>query len=287
MGEQAAALRRIIEEPGLVPLVGAYDVLSARLAEQSGFPAIHVGGYNLSASRLGMPDVGFLTMAENLDALRAITGRVSIPVLADGDDGYGNHLNVTRLVRELERAGVAGVHIEDQVFPKRCGHMEGKRVVSRADMVAKIAAAVDARRDADFVVVARTDAAAVTGFDDALERAAAYAEAGADVLFVEAPEQEEQVATIARRIGKPLIYNWCFGGKSPDVAPARLSAMGFKFLLLTDVLFAVAHTLRDLYAEVRHTGTYAGFAPRMVPFAEFNRIVGMGEVEALDQRYGR
>ena len=284
---QTRALRAILRQDGLVPLVGAYDVLSAKLAQRSGFPALHVGGYNLSAAHLGLPDVGYLTMAENLDVLRRIAGAVEIPVIADGDDGYGNYLNVGRLIRELERAGVAGVHLEDQVFPKRCGHMAGKRVVPTEAMVTKIRAAADARRDPDFVLIARTDAIAVTGFGDAIARAQAYAEAGADVIFVEAPETPEQAAAIPRAVGRPALFNWCYGGRSPTPTFAEVASLGYKFILLTDVLFAVSRTLTDLYDEVRRTGTYAGFADRMLPFDDFNRLVGLDEVARLDRKYAR
>ena len=195
-------LRGLIAGDELVPIVGAYDALSARLVERAGFEVMHVGGYNLSASHLGLPDVGYLTLSETVDLAGRIAANTNLPVIADGDDGYGNHLNVGRLISELERAGLAGVHIEDQVFPKRCGHMAGKRLVPAETFVQKIKAAVDARRDGDFVIIARTDAIAVEGFEQAIERANLYGDAGADVVFVEAPETEAQAAAVPGAAGR-------------------------------------------------------------------------------------
>ena len=196
------------------------------LAERAGLSAVYVSGYCVSAGLLGRPDVGLLTMQEQVGVARAVAERVGVPVIADGDDGYGNHLNVARLVRDLERAGVAGMQIEDQVSPKRCGHMAGKRIVPLPAMLAKIGAALDARTDPDFVVIARTDAVAVTGFDDALERAVAFQDAGADVVFVEAPETMEQVLLVPKALRVPTVFNWAFGGRSPTPDAAAVGAMG-------------------------------------------------------------
>ena len=198
MSNVTKKLRALIAGDGLVPIVGAYDALSARLVERACFEVMHVGGYNLSAAHLGLPDVGYLTLSETVDLAGRIAANTALPVIADGDDGYGNHLNTGRLIFELERAGLAGVHIEDQLFPKRCGHMAGKRLVAPAAFEQKINAAVDARRDDDFTIIARTDAIAVEGFEQAIERANLYAEAGADVVFVEAPESEDQVSVVKK-----------------------------------------------------------------------------------------
>ena len=286
MSAARKALRRIIAEPGLVPIAGCYDVLSVKMAERAGFPVVHSSGYNLSACHLGLPDVGYLTMAENVAYTARMAANVDVPLIADGDDGYGNYLNVGRLIVDMERAGVAGIHIEDQVLPKRCGHMAGKRVVPQADMVQKIKAAVDARRDPDFVIIARTDAIAVTGIDDAIARARAYREAGADVSFVEAPVDEAQFQRIVKDVPGPLLYNWVFKGKSPMLPAARIRALGYKFVLCTDVLLAVADTVSEFFKEMKSAGTCAGFGDRMMSFDDFNDLIGLGRVSALDRRYG-
>jgi 2-methylisocitrate lyase-like PEP mutase family enzyme len=274
-----------MDGPGLIPMPGVYDALSAALAERAGLPMAYVSGYCVAATRLGLPDVGFLTLTEVVENAARIADRVGIPVLCDGDDGYGNHLNVARLVRGLERAGVAGVQIEDQVSPKRCGHMAGKRVVPKAVMVAKIKAAVDARQDADFVILARTDALAVAGYDDAIERALAYQEAGADLLFVEALETPEQMRAVPRLLHRPTVFNFALGGRSPTLPAAEVAAMGFRFIQNPDVVFAVTRALGDLYAMVGRDGTYAGMADRMSGFDEFNAMLGLDRVAALDARY--
>jgi 2,3-dimethylmalate lyase len=278
-------LRGLIERDGLVPIVGAYDALSARLVERAGFKVMHVGGYNLSASHLGLPDVGYLTLSETVDLAGRIAANTSLPVIADGDDGYGNHLNIGRLIRELERAGLAGVHIEDQVFPKRCGHMAGKRLVAADAFVQKIKAAVDARHDSDFTIIARTDAIAVEGFEQAIERANLYAEVGADVVFVEAPEDEDQAAAVPGAVTRPALYNWCYGGKSPLLPAERVANMGYKFILFTDALYAVSKTLIELYDEIKKNGTYLGYAERMLPFDAFNELLDLDKVAALDDKY--
>jgi 2-methylisocitrate lyase-like PEP mutase family enzyme len=271
--------------PELIPLAGVYDALSAVLAERAGLPVAYMSGYCVAAGRLGLPDVGYLTLTEMVDTAARIADRISIPLLADGDDGYGNHLNVGRLVRGLEKAGVAGVQIEDQVSPKRCGHMAGKRVIPKAEMVAKIKAAVDTRRDADFAILARTDALAVTSYEDALDRAHAYREAGADMIFVEALETMEQMASVPPQFDCPTVFNWALGGRSPTPPAAEIAAMGYRFVQNPDVVFAVTRALGDLYAEVHRAGTYAALADRMSGFAEFNEIVGLEAVAAMDTRY--
>lgn len=267
-------------------IVGVYDALSAKIADTFGFDWLHVGGYNISASRLGVPDVGLLTLAENLEATRRIVDATSRPVLVDGDDGYGNYLNVMRLVREVEAAGAAGIHLEDQVLPKKCGHMAGKRVVPAADFVAKIAAFVDSRKSERFLLFARTDALAVEGFDAAIERANQYLEAGADVIFIEAPTSHEQAAAIPRLVKGPVLYNWVFGGKSPLIPLAQLADLGFSYCLQADVLYAVAHALCGYFRDLRDTRSYGESAARMLSFDEFNGIVGLSAVIAAEARYG-
>ena len=283
---RAARLRLLLDSGRAVPIVGAYDALTARLVERAGFPAVYVGGYALSATQLGLPDVGLLTMTEMLDAVRRICAATDIPVIADGDTGYGNHVNTDRLVRELERAGAAGVHLEDQAFPKRCGHMDGKRLDSVQAMADKVAAAAAARTDPDFLIVARTDAIAVEGFEAALERAERFRQAGADVLFVEAPVSNEQIAAIPRRLRAPAWFNASWDGKSPLPRLAELDALGYRLVVYPDTVFAATRAVMKLLESIRDTGGY-GDAGALAGFAEFNELAGLSRVAQLDRLYGR
>ncbi len=266
-------------------IVGVYDALSARIADSYEIDWLHVGGYNISGSAYGMPDVGLLTLTENLDAVRRIVGATRRPVLVDGDDGYGNYLNVMRLVTEIEKTGAAGIHMEDQVFPKKCGHMENKRIVPVEAFEAKIKAFVDTRRSVKFLLFARTDAIATHGFDEAVERGNRYLEAGADVIFIEAPTSREQAAEIPRLVNGPVMYNWVFGGKSPLVPKEELAAMGYSYYLQADVLYAVSHALRFYFSELKKTGTYGAAAERMITFDQFNEIVGIDSIINAERRY--
>jgi 2-methylisocitrate lyase-like PEP mutase family enzyme len=279
-------LRLLLDSGRAVPIVGAYDALTARLVERAGFPAVYVGGYALSATQLGLPDVGLLTMTEMLDAVRRICAATDIPVIADGDTGYGNHVNTDRLVRELERAGAAGVHLEDQAFPKRCGHMDGKRLDSVQAMADKVAAAAAARTDPDFLIVARTDAIAVEGFEAALERAERFRQAGADVLFVEAPVSNEQIAAIPRRLRAPAWFNASWDGKSPLPSLKELDALGYRLVVYPDTVFAATRAVMKLLESIRDTGGY-GDAGALAGFAEFNELAGLSRVAQLDRLYGR
>lgn len=274
------------QRPEIEQVVGVFDCLSARIASTFDFDWLHIGGYNLSASAIGQPDVGLLTLTENVERVRAIVPHCRQRVLVDGDDGYGNHLTVIRLVREMERAGASAIHLEDQVFPKRCGHMDGKRVIDTERFVDKIKAFVDTRSSNGFLLVARTDALAVNGFEDAVERGARYLEAGADVVFVEALEEVGQIAALPGLIPGPLLYNWVLGGKSPLLSPAELADLGYRYLLQADVLYAVAPALRRYFGELRRTGTYGEVAAEMLPFEEFNALMGYEEVQELDRRFG-
>ncbi len=280
----AARLRRLLAENRAIPVVGAYDALTARLIERAGFEAVYVGGYALSATQLGLPDVGLLTMTEMLESVRRICGAIDVPVIADGDTGYGNHVNTDRLIRELERAGAAAVHLEDQAFPKRCGHMDGKRLDTVDAMVAKIAAAAAARRDPDFVIVARTDALAVEGFDAAIERAARFREAGADVLFVEAPVTVEQIAAVPKLLPGPQWFNASWDGKSPLPTLKALDELGYHLVIYPDTVFAAVKAVSNLLATIRDTGAY-GSAELLTGFQEFNELAGLGRAAALDRRY--
>lgn len=272
-------------QAGLQQIIGVYDGLSARIADRFGFDWLHVGGYNISGSSLAVPDVGLLTMTETLDAVRRIVGCTERPVMVDGDDGYGNHLNVMRLVREVECTGAKAIHMEDQVFPKRCGHMAGKRLVPVEDFEAKIKAFVDTRGSTEFLLFARTDAIGVDGFEAAVERGNRYREAGADVIFVEAPTSREQAEKLPQLIDAPLLYNWVFAGLSPLIPKDELEAMGYRFYLQADVLYAVAHALEAYFGELSRTGGYGSMSERMLSFDAFNEIVGLAGIREADRRY--
>src|SRR6266850_3091622 len=225
-------LRRLVEQKQGVVVPGAYDGVSARLVERAGFPAVYMTGYGTSASRLGLPDLGYAGLAEMADHARNLAAAVSIPLIADADTGYGNALSVRRTVQAYEAAGVAALHIEDQVAPKRCGHLSGHQVIPRGEFAGKIRAAAEARRDRDLLIIARTDAISAMDFDEALRRGEAAVKAGADVLFVEAPRDDKQVERVARAFDTPLLYNYAPGGRSPLLPFARLRELGFAIILL-------------------------------------------------------
>src|SRR3954451_2801534 len=284
-GGGAAELRALLDrgEPVLAP--GAYDRLSARLIERAGFPAVYMTGFGASASLLGRPDVGLLSFAEMAGHARRLVQAVDVPVIADADDGYGNPLNVMRTVREYEAAGVAALHIEDQVAPKRCGHMEGKEVIDAAEMVEKVRAAVEARRSPELVIIARTDARAVEGLDAALQRARRYRDAGADVLFVEAPESEAEVAAVAQAFpDTPLLFNAVEGGRTPPLELARLRELGFRLVLcpLTALLAATA-AVQQALARLRDSGT--PHDDGALSFSGFTELVGLAEIQRLEARF--
>src|SRR5437879_8736261 len=272
-------------EPILAP--GAYDALSARMIEQAGFPAVYMTGFGTSASLLGRPDVGLLTMSQMVDNARRIARAVELPVIADADTGYGNPLNVIRTVQEYELAGVAAMHIEDQVMPKKCGHMENKQVIPAAEMIEKIQAAVEARRSDDFLIIARTDARAVEGLDSAVRRARAYREAGADILFIEAPQNEEEVALVARAFpGVPLLFNWADGGKTPPMPMERLKELGYRIVIFPiSALLVAAKAIQALLAEIQAHGTPMRIFPDRTSFQEFNEMIGLRDIQQLEQRF--
>jgi 2-methylisocitrate lyase-like PEP mutase family enzyme len=284
-GSQAGRLRQLLDAPGLVVAPGAYDALSARLIELAGFGVIYLTGFGASASLLGRPDVGLLSGAEMVDHARRLVQAVDVPVVADADTGYGNPLNVIRTVREYEQAGVAALHLEDQVSPKRCGHLSGKVLVPAEDMEAKVRAAVAARRDPDLTVIARTDARAVEGLDAALDRARAYAAAGADALFVEAPATEGEVERVASELaGHRLVFNWVEGGRTPPLPLARVAELGFALVILpiTLLLAATGAVRRQLAALGDGTSPAAEARPS---FDDLVSLLGVDEVSRLEQRF--
>jgi carboxyvinyl-carboxyphosphonate phosphorylmutase len=281
-------LRELLSGEVAVVAPGAYDALSARLIEEAGFPAVYMTGFGTAASLLGRPDIGLVSSSEMIDNARRISGCVGVPVIADADTGYGNPINVIRTVRDYERAGVAGIHLEDQMMPKRCGHLSGKTLVPVGDMTAKVQAAVAARTDPDFVIIARTDARAVEGIDAALQRAARYLEAGADVLFVEAPEDEEEINLIARTFaGIPLLFNWAEGGRTPPVTLARLGELGFRIVIFPiGALLSAATAVRSFLTALRRDGTPANMLAGLPTLAQFVDTLGMTEVRELETRFG-
>ena len=280
-----STLRELLAGPEPVLAPGAYDGLSARLVARAGFPAVYMTGFGASASLLGRPDVGLLSFAEMAGHARRLVQAVDVPVIADADDGSGNPLNVMRTVREYAAAGVAAMHVEDQVAPKRCGHMDGKDVIDAGEMVEKVRAAVEARGDDGPLVIARTDARAVEGLDAALERARQYRDAGADLLFVEAPETEAEIEAVAAAFPDvPLVFNWIDGGKTPTLPLDRVRELRFALVIFpVTTLFAAGQAVADALARIRDDGTPAALA---VPsFEAFTDMIGLPEVRALEARF--
>lgn len=282
-------LRQLLAGPDLLVAPGAYDALSARLIAQAGFPAVYMTGFGTAASVLGQPDVGLLTMSEMVSRASALASVVGdLPLIADADTGYGNPINVRRTIREYERAGVAGLHIEDQIWPKKCGHMEGKQVIPMDEMAQKVRAAVDARQDPDFVIIARTDANAVYGLEDALRRGRAYREAGADVIFIEAPRSNEELQAIAQAFpDTPLLFNWAESGKTPLLTLNEIHTLGFKLVIFpVSLLFAATHAMLALLEVLKPGETPVPFSSRMVTFSQFTQHIGLPEIQDLERRYG-
>jgi 2-methylisocitrate lyase-like PEP mutase family enzyme len=279
-------LRELIARPGITVLPGAYDALTARLIERAGFDGVYLSGAGVSYTHLAQPDVGLVTLDEMLRRAEAITSAVRIPVLADGDTGFGNAINVRRTVRAYERAGLAGIQLEDQTFPKRCGHLEGKQVVPAKEMAGKIAAAAEARGSDAFLIVARTDAIATDGFDEAVSRLRLYADAGADVLFADGPSGE-QLATIPAALPRPAMANMVEGGKTPLRPATELAALGYKIVIFPNSLVRLyARQGAELLAALRATGTTADARARMFDFAELNDLLGLAEMLDAGRRYG-
>jgi 2,3-dimethylmalate lyase len=279
-------LRALMAERGGLLVPGAYDALSARLVEQAGFPAVYMTGFGVSAARLGLPDLGFAGLAEMVDQARNLASAVSIPVIADADTGYGDALQVRRTVQQYELAGVAALHLEDQVAPKRCGHLSGKQVVPAEEFVGRIRAAVEARTDPDLLIIARTDAIAVTGFDDAVRRAEAAAGVGADVLFVEAPTTEEEITALPRRLDWPLLFNYAPSGRTPLPPFARLRELGYAVVIVpVDLLFAATRGMQRALVELRDRDAPLRDPAHLVSFQEFCDLIGLPEQLTLGQRY--
>jgi 2-methylisocitrate lyase-like PEP mutase family enzyme len=281
----AQRIRDAVAE-GAVLMPGLYDALSARIAAQIGFEVVFVSGYSVSATRLGEPDFGFVTQTEMADAARSVCRVSEAPVIVDADTGYGNPLNVIRTVNDLQDAGAAGVFLEDQVWPKKCGHMAGKQVVPTEDHAAKLRAAADARGERDLFIVARTDARQPLGLDAAIERCLAYKEAGADALFVEAPLSVEELEQIAAALPGPLVANMIERGVTPHLTRAELEQLGFNMIVCPlAALFAAAQAVKEILTELRERETTAGAVDSLMGFDELNELVGLGARYADEARY--
>jgi 2-methylisocitrate lyase-like PEP mutase family enzyme len=282
---QTRRLRELLRKPGIIRSLGAHDVFTARLIECAGLETVFIGGFGTSASLLGLPDVGFITLIEMADAVRRMAQRVSIPVVADGDTGHGDLHNVVRTVREFERAGAAGILLEDQVTPKRCGHFEGKQVIPEEEMVLKLRAAQDARCDPDFVIVARTDARAVEGIDAAIARASRYGEVGADVCFIEAPENRQELERIPREVPYPLLVNMLTGGATPILTVDELERLGYKIVVCPiESLLVTGTAVKRLIDTLLSRGRVDLPAGEMMTFAEVKKVLGLDEVLGLRKK---
>ena len=281
-------LRELLASGETFAAPGAFDSLAARLVEEAGFPAVYMTGFGSSAALLGRPDVGLLTMTEMAENAGRIAACVDIPVIADADTGYGNPLNVIRTVGAYEAAGVAAIHIEDQVAPKKCGHMEGKQVISAGEMAQKVRAAVEARTNPDFVIIARTDARAVEGLSRAIDRASLYREAGADVLFIEALVTEDEAAEAAAAFPDvPLLFNWAEGGKTPPISLTRLRELGYRVVIFPiSTLLAATAGMRGILQEIARDGTPAAVLQDLPSFGDFVDFIGLSEVREVEQRFG-
>ena len=279
-------LRALVAKKGGLVVPGAYDGISALLVQHAGFPAVYMTGYGTAASRLGLPDLGFAGLAEMADHARNLAAILDVPLIADADTGYGNALNVRRTVQTYEAAGVAALHIEDQITPKRCGHLSGHQVIPRGEFVGKIRAAVEARTDPDLLIIARTDAISAVGLDEALRRGEAVVRAGADVLFIEAPRTEAAVESVARAFDTPLLYNYAPGGRSPLLPFARLRELGFAVILLpVDTLLVAVQAIGGFLAQARARDDVQGLTDLYMPFGDFNELIGVTAQLALAERY--
>ena len=278
------SLRARLQSGKILVAPGAYDALTARLLEQAGFEAVYRGGYAASAAAFALPDLGITTLTDMVDHARRMTSAITVPVIADADTGYGEVPQVIHTVHELERAGVAAIQFEDQVFPKRCGHMEGKKVIPAEEMVVKVRAALDARRNPETVIIARSDATAVTGLDDAIARSRMYADAGADVIFIDAPTSEDDLTAIAAGgINAVLMVNISEYGKTPDLGAQRFEELGFGLVIYpSSTLFAAAQSTKELAAALMAEGSTVSSVPRMMPFDEINDILGKDEWDSLE-----
>jgi 2,3-dimethylmalate lyase len=284
--EKAKLVRRYLSEKGQLVMPGVFDALSAKIAARAGFEVIFITGYSLSATLLGEPDFGLLTQTEVVTAAQRICSVVDTPVIVDADTGYGNAINVIRTVHDLIRAGAAGMFLEDQIWPKRCGHMKGKQVIPLDEQLKKLRAAIEAKSDHDFYIVARTDSRQALGLTEAIARGIAFKEAGADAVFVEAPENKGEMKEIASHVPGPLVANMLERGVTPLMGPQELKELGFDLIVWPLApLYSIAKSLTDVYATLRRDGSTTKILDRLMPFDDFNEIVGLEEKYSQDQKY--
>ena len=277
---------KLLEKKGIIIAPGCYDALSAKIIESTGFECAYMTGFGSSATLLAKPDVGLLSMAEMISNARRIVNAISIPLIADADNGYGNPLNVIRTVKEYEKSGVAAIHIEDQVTPKRCGHMEKKELIQAEEMIQKIKAAVDAREYTNFKIIARTDARAVLGLEEAIRRAKLYREAGADIIFVESPYSVDEFKIISNEINAPLLANMAEDGKSPMLSAKELEDLGYKIVIYpVGLLFAATKAMLSIAKEIKEKGSDREILNNMMSFKEFNDFIGLSEYNKMSEKY--
>lgn len=280
------SLKARLAQPGLICAPGIFDGISAAIADRMGFDALYMTGYGTVASHLGLPDAGLATYSDMVNRVATFAGACSTPIIADGDTGYGGLLNVDHAVRGYERAGAAAIQIEDQEFPKKCGHTPGRRVIPLEDMVKKIRVAVAARTSPDFLIIARTDARTTLGLDEALRRGEAYSRAGADILFIESPESEAEMAKICATLDKPLIANLVEGGRTPVLSRAALEELGYRIAIFPASGFLAAGTaLRTIYRTILDEGSTAGHEETLYPFNDFSKLMGFERVWEFDKRH--
>ena len=283
---KAQLIRQALAQHGQLIMPGVYDALSAKIAARAGFEVIFITGYSLSATLLGEPDFGLLTQTEVVNAAQRICSVVDTPVIVDADTGYGNAINVMRTVQDLIRAGAGGMFLEDQVWPKRCGHMKGKQVIPLDEQLKKLRAAVEAKGDDDFFIVARTDSRQALGLGEAINRGVAFKAAGADAVFIEAPESKEEMREISKWVAGPLVANMLERGVTPLMGPKELKDLGFDLIVWPLApLYSVAKSLTDVYTTLRRDGSTLGILDRLMAFDDFNGIVGLNEKYALDAKY--
>ncbi|QNO15898.1 isocitrate lyase/PEP mutase family protein [Alkalicella caledoniensis] len=286
--KKTTKLRELLKVKEILVAPGAHDALTARVIEKSGFKTVYMTGYGQAASALGKPDIGLLSMTEMLDRARKMVSAVDVPVIADADTGFGNAITVMRTVEEYEMAGVAGIQLEDQVAPKRCGHMLGRKVVSLDEMVGKIKAAKEARKDPDFVIIARTDARTVHGIEEAVKRAKAYEEAGADVIFVESLETLEEMQLIHETLTVPTLANMVEGGRTPLLTNDELEEIGYGLVIYpTASTYVYAKAMLDLMNKLKTDKTTANYTDQMITFPEFNKLVGLEDYAKLEDKFVR
>ncbi len=286
MNDKKKALCERLQQPGLLSAPGIHDMVSLRLADTFGFDALYMTGFGTVASHMGLPDAGLATYSDMVGRVKAMASMAKTPLIADGDTGYGGLLNVAYTVRGYEEAGAAAIQLEDQEFPKKCGHTPGRRVIPVADMVRKIQVASDARSSSDFLIIARTDARSALGLDEALRRAEAYARAGADILFVESPETQEEMRQIGRSFELPLLANMVEGGRTPILSHQELESIGYKLAIFpVTALLAATEAMKAVYESFKKTGSSAGLSTPLMPFADLTKLMGFEAIWEFEKRY--